>query len=127
MRGGGRRAGGRLATVYGGGVWAADRQGRGGASLACGYQTVRGGAAPACGSLWFALMPGWPLHRPCRVALALLKEAPEEFLRRITIICLEDALLHPGLPLLVWATAAQVKLRCCTRACRCWCGPRPPR
>jgi hypothetical protein len=61
------------------------------------------------------------------VALALLKEAPEEFLRRITIICLEDALLHPGLPLLVWATAAQVKLRCCTRACRCWCGPRPPR
>lgn len=29
--------------------------------------------------------------------------------RRLPIICLEDALLHPGLPLLMWLMAAQAK------------------
>ena len=29
--------------------------------------------------------------------------------RRLPIICLEDVLLHPGLPLLTWLMAAQAK------------------
>lgn len=43
-----------------------------------------------------------------RVALALLKDSPEELLRRLSIICLEDAVLHAALPMLSWAAAAQV-------------------
>lgn len=32
-----------------------------------------------------------------------------EFLRRVSIICLEDAVLHPDMPLLVWLMCAQAK------------------
>ena len=45
-----------------------------------------------------------------RCALCLLKEDPAELLRRLAIICLEDAILHPGLPLVVWCMAAQSKV-----------------
>ena len=45
----------------------------------------------------------------CRVALHLLKEDASEFLRRCSIICLEDAILHPQLPLLVWLMCAAAK------------------
>ncbi|KAK9915160.1 hypothetical protein WJX75_005443 [Coccomyxa subellipsoidea] len=44
-----------------------------------------------------------------RVALHLLKLDASELLRRACIICLEDALLHPSLPLLVWLMAAVPK------------------
>ena len=47
----------------------------------------------------------------CRVALWLLKEDAGALLRRLAIICLEDALLHPGLPLVVWLMAAHSKAR----------------
>ena len=51
------------------------------------------------------------LSRPslCRVALHLLKEDASEFLRRCSIICLEDAILHPQLPLVVWLMCAAAK------------------
>lgn len=39
----------------------------------------------------------------------MLKEDASEFLRRICVICLEDTVLHPALPLLTWLTAAQAK------------------
>jgi len=38
----------------------------------------------------------------------MLKDDPSEFLRRCSVICLEDAVLHPALPMLTWLTAAQV-------------------
>lgn len=43
------------------------------------------------------------------MALWLLKEDAGALLRRLAIICLEDALLHPGLPLVVWLMAAHSK------------------
>ncbi len=45
----------------------------------------------------------------CRCALQLMKDNPADFLRRVSIICLEDALLHPDMPLLVWLMCAQAK------------------
>ena len=45
----------------------------------------------------------------CRVALHLLKEDASEFLRRCSIICLEDAMLHPQLPVVVWLMCAVAK------------------
>jgi hypothetical protein len=47
-------------------------------------------------------------HAVYRIALCLLKDQPGELLRRLSIICVEDALLHPALPLVVWLMAAQV-------------------
>eukprot|EP00798_Chlamydomonas_sp_ICE-L_P027581 gene27581-7215_t len=44
-----------------------------------------------------------------RLALHILKEDPSELLRRLPIICLEDAILHPAFPLLVWLMVAQSK------------------
>ncbi|KAL3133249.1 hypothetical protein ABBQ38_007132 [Trebouxia sp. C0009 RCD-2024] len=44
-----------------------------------------------------------------RCALQLMKDNAGEFLRRISIICLEDAILHPEMPLLVWLMCAQAK------------------
>ena len=54
-----------------------------------------------------------------RCAVYLLKEDSSELLRRIGIICLEDGLLHPALPLIVWLTAAEVsrKWERCWRTC----------
>jgi hypothetical protein len=61
----------------------------------------------------------------CRLALYLLKEPAscESLLRRLAIICLEDGLLHPQLPLVVWAMLAVVslkntKLLLCQRFCQ---------
>ena len=44
-----------------------------------------------------------------RCALHLIKEDAGEFLRRSCIICVEDSILHPALPLLVWLMAAHSK------------------
>eukprot|EP00899_Mesostigma_viride_P011501 jgi/Mesvir1/20351/Mv19937-RA.1 len=44
-----------------------------------------------------------------RAALHLIKVDFREFIRRVTIVCLEDALQHPGMPLLMWLTAATAK------------------
>lgn len=44
-----------------------------------------------------------------RCALQLMKDNLADFLRRVSIICLEDALLHPDMPLLVWLMCAQAK------------------
>jgi hypothetical protein len=47
----------------------------------------------------------------CRLALYLLKDSKESceaLLRRLSIICLEDGLLHPQLPMVVWAMLAVV-------------------
>ena len=38
-----------------------------------------------------------------------MKDNAGEYLRRICIICLEDAILHPDMPLLVWLMCAQAK------------------
>ena len=46
---------------------------------------------------------------PCRIALHLLKENQTEFLRRMCVICLEDGMLHPELPLLTWLMLASSK------------------
>jgi hypothetical protein len=43
------------------------------------------------------------------VAAAYLKEDPESCLRRLGVICVEDALLHPRLPVVAWCMAAQVR------------------
>lgn len=54
---------------------------------------------------------------PCavRLALQLTKEDPPQLLRRLSVVCVEDGVLHPGLPLVVWLMAAQVGWRCvCT-------------
>jgi hypothetical protein len=37
-------------------------------------------------------------------------ENPAEALRRIAVVALEDAALHPSLPLVVWFMAAQAKV-----------------
>lgn len=42
------------------------------------------------------------------MALSLIKEDPGELLRRLAIIVVEDTLLHPATPALVWLMAAQV-------------------
>lgn len=46
----------------------------------------------------------------CRIALELLKDADGalKLTRRLSIICLEDGLLHPQLPLVVWTMMALV-------------------
>lgn len=44
-----------------------------------------------------------------RAAAHLLAEHPHEALRRLPVVSLEDAVLHPSLPLLVWFMAAQAK------------------
>ncbi|KAL0035771.1 hypothetical protein WJX77_002248 [Trebouxia sp. C0004] len=56
-----------------------------------------------------------------RCALQLMKANPADFLRRVSIICLEDALLHPDMPLLVWLMCAQTKGYAlgCTAASAC--------
>ena len=38
-----------------------------------------------------------------------MQENAAEFLRRVSIICLEDAVLHPDMPLLVWLMCAHAK------------------
>ena len=40
-----------------------------------------------------------------------MKDDAGELLRRLSIICLEDAVLHPRLPLVVWLMAAHAKVR----------------
>lgn len=50
------------------------------------------------------------MHPTCRCALHLMKEDAGELLRRLSIICLEDAVLHPSLPLVVWLMAAHAKV-----------------
>lgn len=54
----------------------------------------------------------------CRVALELLKDpkGAEALTRRLAVVCLEDGLLHPQLPLVVWTMMALVCL------CVCVCG-----
>ncbi|GLC43475.1 hypothetical protein PLESTM_001477400 [Pleodorina starrii] len=46
-----------------------------------------------------------------RSALHLVKEdgGCAQLLRRLSVVCVEDAILHPGLPLVVWLMAAQAK------------------
>ena len=44
-----------------------------------------------------------------RCALALLHAQPAECLRRLAVIAVEDATVHPATPLLVWFMAAQSK------------------
>ncbi|GAX78038.1 hypothetical protein CEUSTIGMA_g5480.t1 [Chlamydomonas eustigma] len=44
-----------------------------------------------------------------RCAMHLMKEDPSQLLRRLPIICLEDAILHPRLAVIVWIMAAQAK------------------
>ena len=50
-----------------------------------------------------------PVMQSCRCALQLLLDSSADFLRRVSIICMEDALLHPSLPVLVWLMCAQAK------------------
>ena len=45
----------------------------------------------------------WPA---VRAAFALMKESVPQFVRRLGVLCLEDTILHPALPLVVWLTAA---------------------
>ena len=45
--------------------------------------------------------------KAARVAHALLTVSPADLLRRCLVICLEDSLLHPQLPALVWLMCAQ--------------------
>lgn len=79
--------------------------------------------APAPHASWASLACAWPVqHRPlktqmvvstallCRCALQLLKDDAGELLRRLSIICLEDAILHPELPLIVWLMMAHAKV-----------------
>lgn len=51
-------------------------------------------------------------HTHGRIALELLKDpkTAETFTRRLAIICLEDGLLHPQLPLVVWTMLALVSV-----------------
>ena len=44
-----------------------------------------------------------------RTALHLWKDDPSELLRRLCIIMLEDAVLHPDLPIVAWLMAAAAK------------------
>lgn len=46
----------------------------------------------------------------CRIALELLKDpkGAEALTRRLAVVCLEDGLLHPQLPLVVWTMMALV-------------------
>ena len=44
-----------------------------------------------------------------RVAHALLTASPADALRRIAVICIEDAVLHPQLPAVVWMMMAVAK------------------
>jgi hypothetical protein len=44
-----------------------------------------------------------------RLALHMLRTEPGEFLRRVCVVMVEDVLLHPALPLCVWAMAAHSK------------------
>jgi hypothetical protein len=44
-----------------------------------------------------------------RTALALLALSPNDALRRCPVICVEDALLHPQLPLVTWMMAAHAR------------------
>ena len=50
-----------------------------------------------------------------------MKDDAGELLRRLSIICLEDAMLHPDLPLVVWLMAAHAKVKfdgiCIALAC----------
>ena len=46
-----------------------------------------------------------------RVAIELVDKALGELLRRLPIIILEDSMLHPDLPLLVWLMVAESKVR----------------
>lgn len=46
-----------------------------------------------------------------RVAMELMDKALGELLRRLPIIILEDSMLHPDLPLLVWLMVAESKVR----------------
>ena len=59
---------------------------------------------------------------PCRCALQLLKDDPGELLRRLSIICLEDAILHPRLPVVVWLMVAHSKVRQGVRENTGWTG-----
>jgi hypothetical protein len=67
----------------------------------CLYLTMKGLTAAKQEGMW--------LHRVSmsRCALYLLKEDVGELLRRVSVICVEDAVLHPSLPMLVWLMAAQ--------------------
>lgn len=53
-----------------------------------------------------------PPRAPCHAQM--LQGHPSELLRRLPIICLEDAVLHPTLlPVAVWLMAAEVGTPCC--------------
>ncbi|KAL0055001.1 hypothetical protein WJX82_005601 [Trebouxia sp. C0006] len=70
-------------------------------------------STPSCQAVWAA--------PAVRCALQLMKDNPADFLRRVSIICLEDALLHPDMPFLVWLMCAQAKGYAlgCTAASAC--------
>ncbi|KAF6260888.1 hypothetical protein COO60DRAFT_1700116 [Scenedesmus sp. NREL 46B-D3] len=67
----------------------------------------RGGVAVPISALQKCIRRG-QAGSATRLALHLLKEPAscEALLRRLSIICLEDGLLHPQLPLVVWAMLA---------------------
>ena len=44
-----------------------------------------------------------------RIASELFRLSPTEILRRLPIICIEDAALHPAFPVLVWLMLADSK------------------
>jgi hypothetical protein len=52
-----------------------------------------------------------PWCQTCRIALELLKDpkGAEVLTRRLAVVCLEDGLLHPQLPLVVWTMMALVR------------------
>lgn len=71
-----------------------------------------GGPHGAAGPLKSALQKTVRLcrgHSAVRIALYLLKDNPIEVLRRLAVICLEDAVLPPAYPALVWLMAATSK------------------
>lgn len=47
-----------------------------------------------------------------RVAMELADKSLDDLLRRLPIIMLEDSMLHPDLPLLVWLMVASSKVSC---------------
>lgn len=45
----------------------------------------------------------------CRLAIELARMSTSELLRRLPIICVEDSLLHPAVPVIVWLMMAESK------------------
>ena len=50
-----------------------------------------------------------PCSTSCRIALYLLKDNPGEVLRRLAVICVEDAVLPPAYPALVSQASRSVQ------------------